>query len=74
MTGEDSNSAKDHEEWLLKEYKKESPNEELIDVRMALTMRERTAALVRLSVPVSKQMYPYLMDARRVCSFTLHHY
>ncbi|XP_064479069.1 uncharacterized protein LOC135392280 [Ornithodoros turicata] len=65
VTGEDSNSTRDHEEWLLKEYKKESPNEELIDVRMALTMRERTASLIRLPVPVSKQTYPYLMDARR---------
>ncbi|XP_064474061.1 uncharacterized protein LOC135388429 isoform X5 [Ornithodoros turicata] len=67
VEGEDDASARDHQEWLIKEHKKDAPNEELIGIRMQLTMKQRTAALVTLPVPTVKQTYPYLMDAARVC-------
>ncbi|XP_064474058.1 uncharacterized protein LOC135388429 isoform X2 [Ornithodoros turicata] len=65
VEGEDDASARDHQEWLIKEHKKDAPNEELIGIRMQLTMKQRTAALVTLPVPTVKQTYPYLMDAAR---------
>ncbi|XP_064469659.1 uncharacterized protein LOC135384385 [Ornithodoros turicata] len=65
MEGEDQSSLQAHEGWLIKEDKKEAPDEALIDLRMASTMHNRTAALVRWPVAKSKEKFPYLMDSVR---------
>ncbi|XP_064467667.1 sterile alpha motif domain-containing protein 3-like isoform X1 [Ornithodoros turicata] len=64
IEGEDGNF-QDLEDWLIKENESDSPNEELIDWKMTLTLKQRTAAIVSVPVLQTKLTYPYLMDATR---------